>query len=303
MLDRQTPRVNGQEQIVQSRNYSSFRVASIDENKTQPSKDYHDSYSNPMSKLHRSSHGQKGARPAEVGTLGPMFEKSATEHKQKLLKCKSTIQITTFNVRTLNRIGQLPGLTASAIEHNIDIVYVQEHRYLHSEDIKYHDTGNGWTFVSASAWKNSVNAAIGRAGMLIGPRAPKSLNRIKKIQLRMMIATFNGNPSTTIISCYSPTNVIDETDLIAFYNELYSLVRSITKHNVLIIGGDRNAQIGKNVNNKFSLHNSSNRNGEHLTDFTLVLKHLNLFSKFQKRRGKLWTYTYAKARMDNILLN
>ena len=29
------------------------------------------------------------------------------------------------------------------------------------------------------------------------------------------------------------------------------------------------SQIGKNVNNKFSLHNSSNRNGEHLTDFTL----------------------------------
>ena len=38
------------------------------------------------------------------------------------------------------------------------------------------------------------------------------------------------------------------------------LVRSFSKHNVLIIGGDMNAQIGKNVNNKFSLHNPSNRN-------------------------------------------
>ena len=42
-----------------------------------------------------------------------------------------------------------------------------------------------------------------------------------------------------------------------------------SRNNVLIICGDMNAQIGKNVNHKFSLHNSSNRNGEHLMDFTL----------------------------------
>ena len=67
--------------------------------------------------------GKKGARPAEVGALASVFEKSATELKQqKLLKCKQTIQIATFNVRTLNRIGQLPELTASAVEqdrHNL----------------------------------------------------------------------------------------------------------------------------------------------------------------------------------------
>ena len=120
--------------------------------------------------------------------------------------------------------------------------------------MKYHDTGNGWTFVSASAWKNSVNAAIG-VGMLIGPRALKSLNSMEKIQPRMMVATFNGNPGTKIIFYYSPTNVIEETDLIAFYNGLSSLVRRIPKHNVHIIDGDRNAQIGKIINNKFSLHN------------------------------------------------
>ena len=76
----------------------------------------------------------------------------------------------------------------------------------------------------------------------------------------MMVATSNGDPSATIFSCYNSTNVSEEMDLIAFYDELSCLVRSIQKHNVLIIGGDMNAQIGKNVNNKFSLHNSSNRN-------------------------------------------
>ena len=142
--------------------------------------------------------------------------------------------------------------------------------------------------------------------MLIGPQALKSLNSIEKIQLSMMVAIFNGYPTTTIISCYSPSNVRDKTDPITFYNKLSSLVHSIPKHSILIISGDMNAQIGKNINNKFSLHNSSNRNGEHLTDFTLENRLTWLNTKFQKRKGKLWTYTHAnnaKAQIDNILIN
>ena len=107
------------------------------------------------------------------------------------------------------------------------------------------ETGNGWSLATVSAWKNSVNAAVGGVGLLIGPRALKTLNSIEKIQPRMMAATFNGNPRATIISRSSPTNVSEETELVTFYDELSSLVRSIPKHNMLVIGGDMNAQIGE----------------------------------------------------------
>ena len=122
----------------------------------------------------------------------------------------------------------------------------------------------------------------------------------------MMVATFNGNPSATIISCYSPTNISEELELIAFYDELSSLVRSIPKHNVLVIGRDMNAQIGKNGNHKYSLHNSSNRNGQHLTDFTIENKLTCLNTNFQKRERKLWTNTYAnntKEQIDYVFIN
>ena len=104
-----------------------------------------------------------------------------------------------------------------------------------------------------------------------------------------MVATFNGNPNATIISCDSTTNVSEETDRIAFYNELSSLVRSMPKCNILVIGWDMNAQIGKNINYKLSFHNSSNRNREHLTDFTLENGLTCPNIKFQKRKGKLLT--------------
>ena len=134
-------------------------------------------------------------------------------------------------------------------------------------------------------------------GMLIGPWALKSLNSIEKIQLRMIVATFNGNPSAT--------NVSEETDLIAFYDELSSLVHSFLKHNVLI-GGDMKAQIGKNINYKFCLYNASNRNGQHLIDFTLENRLTCLNTNFQKREGKLWTYSHAnntKAQIDYVFMN
>ena len=81
--------------------------------------------------------------------------------------------------------------------------------------------------------------------MLVGPSALKTLNSIERITPRMMTATFNGNPRITILSCYSHTNVSEETELDAFYDELSSLVRSIPKHKVLVIGRDMNVQIGK----------------------------------------------------------
>ena len=164
--------------------------------------------------------GKKGVHPTEVAALAPVFEKSATELKQeKLLKCKHTVQIVTFNVRTWNRIGQLQELTAFAIDHKTDIICIQEHRYTYSKDIKYHDTGNGWMLATASAWKNSVNATIGGVGM---PQALKTLNGIEKIHPRMLVATFNVNPRASIISCNSPTNISEETELIAFYDVIFS---------------------------------------------------------------------------------
>ena len=100
-----------------------------------------------------------------------------------------------------------------------------------------------------------------------------------------MAATFNGNPRATIISCYSPTNVSEETELIAFYDEPSSLVRSIPKHNVLVIGGDMNAQIGK----KWKPQIQPTQLVKHLTDFTIENRLKCLNTNFQKMEGNLWT--------------
>ena len=67
----------------------------------------------------------------------------------------------------------------------------------------------------------------------------KSLS-IEKIQPRIMVALFNGNPGTTIL-CYNPTKASNKTDPDTFY----ILVRCVSKHDVPIKEGDLNAHLGK----------------------------------------------------------
>ena len=127
--------------------------------------------------------------------------------------------------------------------------------------LKYHNTGNLLTFVLVSACKNSINAIIGGGRMFLSLCALKSKNSTNRIQPRMKCASFNGNPCTTIVSCYIPTNVSEEADIITFYNELSSL-RHILKHNILIISGDMNAQIGKDRNINSAYTNRQTKMGD-----------------------------------------
>ena len=76
-----------------------------------------------------------------------------------------------------------------------------------------------------------------------------------------------ATPCTTIVSYYNRTNTSDKTDITTLYNELSFLVEQISKRKVHILGGDMNAQICKDGNNKFCLHNLPKRNDEYLADF------------------------------------
>ena len=118
-----------------------------------------------------------------------------------------------------------------------------------------------------------------------------------------MIATFNGNPQTTVICCYSPTNTAEAED---FYGELTSLVRQVPKHNILIIRGDFNAKVGKEEGFPFAYHKTTNRNGYYLTNLLNENTLTCLNTRFQKSQSKTRTFTYPnehKAQLDYIIIN
>ena len=231
---------------------------------------------------------------------------SKTKIKTKtLFKCKKLCQIATFNVQTLNGLHKMGELPALAKQFNIDIICIQEHRIIHEEEIKFHCLGKGWMLATSSAWKNSIGAANGGVGILMSPKAFKSLKEIESISNRLLKATLNGNPIPTIISCYSPTNVSEDEEAINFYHDLSDAISNIPKHNILLIGGDMNAKLSKG-DFPHSFHNETNRNGrlfhEVIEEYDLLVTN----TIFEKRNGKKWTFIYpnkTKAQIDYIVIN
>ena len=95
-----------------------------------------------------------------------------------------------------------------------------------------------------------------------------------------MCAVFNGQPGIKNVSYYNPSNASDERDIHIFYNELSSLVLHIPKYNVLITSGD----VG---DPKFCLHNTPNKNGKYLAEFSRDNKRACLNTKFRKKERKI----------------
>ena len=64
-----------------------------------------------------------------------------------------------------------------------------------------------------------------------------------------------------------------------------------------------NAQLGRNLHHKHAFHAETDRNGKHFNHFLTENNLYCLNTRFQKKRGKLWTHTYpnsVKTQLDYI---
>ena len=110
--------------------------------------------------------------------------------------------------------------------------------------------------MTQSAWRNASGAAVGGVGVLLSPFARKVLVSVWYVSPRIMKVTLNGNPQTTILVTYAPTNVADEEETINYYNSLIEITGEIPAHNFLTVIGDFNARIGRD-SAKFTYHETT----------------------------------------------
>ena len=222
----------------------------------------------------------------------------------KFMRCKKSVSFASFNTRTLRQPHNMGELTEAASKFKIDVICVQEHRMVHDADIDYTKVSEKYTLVTSSATRNKSGAATGGIGLLMSHYTMKCLTEVKKHSDRIITASFTGNPATTIMCCYSPTNCSKEEDVIAFYKNLSDAMRDIPAHNMVLIGGDFNAKLGTGEV-LFSYHDSTNRNGTLLLDFVNSFDLVVTNTKFRKPNRKLWTFQYpntTKAQLDFILV-
>jgi hypothetical protein len=223
--------------------------------------------------------------------------------RRNFTSCKTTVTVSTMNVRTIREQRCKEELVSNSVSYKIDVLGIQEHRIVHSEPIGY-ESIQGRTLITTSATRNTAGAAIGGIGVLLSPKAYRSLSSVKSHTPLILIANFHGNPKTTVIVTYCPTNVTDEDITEAHYDSLKGAIDSIPAHNMLMIVGDFNARIGHEDSN-YSFHESTNRNGKYLVELAMEKSLMITNTHFRKKDGKLWTYISpggCKYQLDYILI-
>ena len=241
------------------------------------------------------------ANSQETRVVNSKSNKSGNQNN--LLSCKNVIKVATQNVRSLFHQGKRDELACAFNKANLNILGIVDHKLVHEEETKTHYL-NKCALVTSSAWRNSNGAASGGVGLLMSKTTESALADIKPFNERIIIAHFNGNPKTTVIVHYSPTEGSATAE--DHYNNLANAIKSIPKHNVLLVVGDFNAHIGKE-DAAFTYHEITNSNGKLLLDLAEENDLTITNTTFQKRSGKLWTYLSdmngSKSQIDYILVN
>ena len=123
------------------------------------------------------------------------------------------------------KIGKIYELITSAETTKMYIICIQEHRYIHYDIPIREQRFENWIMLTCSVLRNSINASNGVIGMLVNQSKYNKIYSVEVITPLIMVIRFRGNPQTTVISCYSPTNVSIETDAERLYSDLSSLIR------------------------------------------------------------------------------
>ena len=122
------------------------------------------------------------------------------------LTCKEHKQVGTLNTRTLKDEYKRKELANIFNKVNLSILAISDHKIVHTKDddeVKYWSLEN-CTLITTSAWRNSQGSAVGGVGIVVNKQAEKSLAEVRSVNERILVSTFNGNPSTTVISNYAP---------------------------------------------------------------------------------------------------
>ena len=119
------------------------------------------------------------------------------------------------------------------------------HRWNSQEEIaKYRSHGGKWVFIYTSARNGQ-----GGVGILFREHFTRIIRNMEAINERILVVTLEGNPKVSVITAYAPHSLYPVQERKEFFEAIYNVISNIPTHNMIIIGGDLNSQIGKQADN------------------------------------------------------
>ncbi|XP_056017205.1 relaxin receptor 1-like [Ostrea edulis] len=130
--------------------------------------------------------------------------------------------------------------------------------------------------------------------------------------LNPFIYTFSMIYKKTVIACYAPTEVAEEDDKDIFYEKLQELIETTPRHDILVVLGDLNANVGNdNIGKEATMgmhgRGERNNNGERLVELceenSLVIE--GTIFKHRDIHKQTWTSPdgHTNNQIDHIIIN
>lgn len=202
------------------------------------------------------------------------------------------------------RPGALRELEDQLQHLRMDITAIQETRWTGCGK----QTGRNFDlFYSGSQDKHEFGTAF-----LVSKGMRKTVIDFQPINKRLCKLRLQGKKfNITVINGHAPTEEKDEDEKDQFYEELERIIDSSPSHDMKIVLGDFNAQIGKEpvfipTIGKHSLHQKTNDNGERLISFatsrSLVI--MSTIFPHKEKHKQTWTSPNGVAtQIDHILVS
>jgi hypothetical protein len=208
-------------------------------------------------------------------------------------------------VRTLSGPGTLRALILELRHHRYDVTAIQETKWRGAE-----------TFVSdgfRAFFSSEKKGRISGTGFLVNQRWTKRVIDFIPVCGRICVLRVRGKFfNTSIINVHAPHNGRPEKEKEDFYSLLEKTYNERPKHDIRIVIGDLNAQVGREeafrpTIGRYSLHPESNENGLKLINFAAA--HKMVISSTVFRRKDIHKVTWVspdssvKTQIDHLLID
>ena len=213
--------------------------------------------------------GEEGSSPR--GYMTPCSESREKAARSTPLLSTKTINVGTWNVRTMYETGKTAQIATEMKRYNLTLLGISETHWTQSGQKRIN---TGEMLLYSGHEEDNAPHTEGVALMLSGP-AQRALLGWEAHGPRIIAATFRTKKKKirmNVIQCYAPTNDSNEEDKNQFYNRLQNIMDKYPQKDVNILMGDLNAKIGQDntgyeeVMGRQGLGNM-NENGERFADF------------------------------------
>ena len=171
-------------------------------------------------------------------TVADQSRKEVNSSKCSILSAKKTTKFGTWNARTLFQCGKLDQIIHEMDNYSLEILGISEMRWTGKGKMS-----KGNKTILYSGYDNLHTHGV---GIILSKDAGKALIGWTPVNHRIITARLcSRHGKTTIIQAYAPTENSDDDEKDEFYGTLQDLIDSIPNHDIKILMGDFNAQIGQ----------------------------------------------------------